>query len=254
MTSLEVEHLCVYYETTPALWDISFSVPKGKIVGIIGPNGAGKSTLLKALMGMQSPSSGSIEYQGLSISAALGNIAYVPQRSSIDWDFPISVLDVVLMGRYRKFGLFKRPKGADKEAALRALEAVDMLPYATRQINRLSGGQQQRIFIARALIQDASLYLMDEPFAGVDMATEQALFQIFRQLQIKGKTLFIIHHDLNTTQEYFDWVLMLNTCLIAAGPVNEVFTVDNVMRTYGKNPVLLEEASKLSSFQGSGRV
>ncbi len=249
MPALKVDQLFVHYNKIPALWDISFSVPKGSLTAVVGPNGAGKSTLLKSLIGMHTPSCGHIEYLGRPLSQALGDIAYVPQRSSVDWNFPISVLDLVLMGRYRKFGLWKRPKSADKQAALRALEAVDMLPFASRQISELSGGQQQRIFIARALVQDALVYLMDEPFAGVDMATEQALVRIFHTLQSKGKTLFIVHHDLNTVQSYFDWIVLINTCLIAAGPIQETFSMENVMKTYGKSPVLLEEASKLSPRQ-----
>ncbi len=249
---LRVEQLTVNYDKTPVLWDISFAVPSGKLVGIIGPNGAGKSTLLKVLVGMIKPLSGSVEFFGQPFRKALHRISYVPQRTSVDWDFPITVLDVVLMGRYGRLGLWKWPKAADRDAAARALEKVGMLGFAHRQISQLSGGQQQRVFIARALLQEAEVYLMDEPFAGIDMATEKAIMALLNEMKTQEKTVFVVHHDLNTVDRYFDWVILLNTCLIAAGPVSEVFKMENILRAYGRSTTLLDEAAKLSQSKSSG--
>ena len=249
---LKIEQLTVNYDKTPVLWDVNLTIPQGKLVGIIGPNGAGKSTLLKSMIGMIRPLSGKVEFFGQPLKKVRHRVAYVPQRNSVDWDFPITALDVVLMGRYRRFNLFKRPKIADREAAKKALEAVGMLAFADRQIGQLSGGQQQRLFIARALVQDADIYLMDEPFAGVDTATEKAIIVLLEQLKCQGKTLCIVHHDLNTVDRYFDWVVLLNTCLVATGPVSEVFHAEAIERTYGKRSVLLGEAAKLSKHKTSG--
>ena len=250
--AIKVEQLSVNYDKTPVLWDVHFEIPEGKLVGIVGPNGAGKSTLLKALLEMTRPLSGHIEFFGVPYKKARHRIAYVPQRSSVDWDFPITAFEVVLMGRYGKLGLFKWPKVADKEAARHALDLVGMLPFADRQISQLSGGQQQRLFIARALLQDADLYLMDEPFAGVDMATEKAIISLMDNLKVQGKTLLVVHHDLTTVDTYFDWVIMLNTCLIASGPVSDVFHSENILRTYGRTSGLLDEAAKLVQNKTSG--
>lgn len=250
--AIRIEHLSVNYDKTPVLWDIHCCIPEGKLVGIIGPNGAGKSTLLKALLGMAQPLSGRMEFFGHPFKKMRQRIAYVPQRSSVDWDFPITAFEVVLMGRYGKLGFFKRPKFADKEAVLRTLEMVGMLAFKDRQISQLSGGQQQRLFIARALLQDADLYLMDEPFAGVDMATEKAIIALLDKLKVQGKTLLVVHHDLSTVDNYFDWVIMLNTCLIASGPVEEVFNSETVMRTYGRTTSLLDEAAKLTQNKTKG--
>jgi manganese/zinc/iron transport system ATP- binding protein len=250
--ALKIEQLSVNYDKTPVLWDIYCEVPEGKLVGIIGPNGAGKSTLLKTLLGMTKPLSGRIEFFGKSYKQARHRVAYVPQRTSVDWDFPITAFEVVLMGRYGKLGLLKWPKSADKEAARHALDMVGMLNFADRQISQLSGGQQQRLFIARALLQDADLYLMDEPFAGVDMATEKAIIALMDKLKVQGKTLLVVHHDLSTVDSYFDWVIMLNTCLIASGPVAEVFNTESIMRTYGRSSALLDEAAKLTQNKTSG--
>lgn len=250
--ALKIEQLTVNYDKTPVLWDIHCEIPEGKLVGIIGPNGAGKSTLLKTLLGMACPLSGKIEFFGQPYKKVREKIAYVPQRSSVDWDFPITAFEVVLMGRYGKLGFFKWPKVADREAALHALEMVGMLPFSDRQISQLSGGQQQRLFIARALLQDADLYLMDEPFAGVDMATEKAIIALMDKLKVQGKTLLVVHHDLSTVDAYFDWVIMLNTCLIASGPVEEIFNSDTIMRTYGRSSALLDEATKMTQNKKSG--
>ncbi len=250
--ALSVDQLTVNYDKTPVLWNLNFEIPRGKLVGVIGPNGAGKSTLLKSLMGMTQPLSGTIEFFGQPFKKFREKVAYVPQRSSVDWDFPITAFDVVLMGRYGKLGYFKWPKAADRAAAKQALEVVGMLPFADRQISQLSAGQQQRLFIARALLQEAEVYLMDEPFAGVDMATEKVLIALMDKLKVEGKTLFVVHHDLSTIDAYFDWVIMLNTCLIASGPVSEVFNADSVMRTYGRGANLLGAAVKLTQNKTSG--
>ncbi len=250
--ALHVENLTVNYDKQAVLWDLNFSVPAGKLVGILGPNGAGKSTFLKACLGIVTPITGKITFFGKSYKTTKQKIAYVPQRSSVDWDFPITVFDVVLMGRYNKLGFWKRPRLSDREAALEALEMVGMSSFADRQISQLSGGQQQRVFIARALLQDAEIYLMDEPFAGVDVKTEKELIVLFQGLQKKGKTLFIVHHNLASVDNYFDWIILLNTCLVATGSVKETFNEQNVMRGYGKSPVLLDEAAKITqnTFQG----
>ncbi len=250
--ALKVEGLSVNFDTTSVLWDIHFEIPQGKLVGIIGPNGAGKSTLLKTFLGMAIPISGKLECFGKPLKKMKKKVAYVPQRSSVDWEFPITAFEVVLMGRYGKLGYFTWPKKADREAAWQALEMVGMTAFADRQINQLSGGQQQRLFLARALLQDADLYLMDEPFAGVDMATEKTIIALMDKLKVQGKTLLVVHHDLTTVDAYFDWVLMLNTCLIACGPVADVFHADSIMRTYGRSNALLEEVVKLTKNKTSG--
>lgn len=249
---LEVEQLTVNYEKTSVLWDINFAIPEKKIVGILGPNGAGKSTLLKTLLGLLKPLSGLISFFGKPLSQVRKKVGYVPQRSSVDWDFPITAFDLVMMGRYGKMGLLKWASKEDKEATRLALEQVEMLPFANRQIGELSGGQQQRLFIARALVQDADIYLLDEPFAGIDMATEKTLVHLFQALREKGKTLLIVHHNLASTEQYFDWLILLNTCLIASGPVEEVFNQQNIWRTYGRSSILLDEAAIKAKNKTSG--
>lgn len=252
MNILEVEQLTVNYEKTSVLWDINFSIPEKTIVGILGPNGAGKSTLLKALLGLLKPLNGHITFFGKPLAKVRQRVGYVPQRSSVDWDFPITAFDLVMMGRYGKMGLLKWASKEDREATRMALEQVEMLDFADRQIGQLSGGQQQRLFIARALVQDADIYLLDEPYAGIDMATEKTLHALFENLRQKGKTLLIVHHNLNATESYFDWLVLLNTCLIASGPVNEVFTQQNISRTYGRSSLLLDEAAIKAKNKTSG--
>lgn len=249
---LKVEQLTANYDKTPVLWDINFNIMPGALVGVIGPNGAGKSTLLKTLLGMIEPLSGSVEFFGQPLSKVRKRVAYVPQRNSVDWDFPLTAGEVVLMGRYGHLSWLKWPRAHDRKMAQAALEKVGMLPFADRQIGQLSGGQQQRVFIARALAQDADIYLMDEPFAGVDNATEKELIALFEELAKQGKTLLIVHHDLSTVDRYFSWLLMLNTCLVASGPVDEVFHRDHLLRTYGKGSLLLDEAAKISQSKTSG--
>ena len=241
---IEVHDLTVAYRKKPVLWDIDFSLPEGQLIGMVGPNGAGKSTLIKAIMGLLPLSSGFVKIYGKPLETQRELIGYVPQRESVDWDFPTDALDVVTMGRYGKLSLFGRPSKEDKEIAMDALEKVGLADFARRQISQLSGGQQQRVFLARALAQDAVIYLMDEPFAGVDAATEKAIIELLGELKDKGKTLLVVHHDLNTVAEYFDWVMLLNLRLIKLGPVKEIFNNENLRTTYGGKLNLLSEMAE----------
>ncbi len=250
--ALVVDQLTVNYDKTPVLWDISLAVPCGKIIGIIGPNGAGKSTFIKAVLGLVDSMSGKVEFFGQPLKEVRRRVAYVPQRESVDWDFPINVGDLVLMGRYGSLGLFRNPRKADITAVDHYLELVGMTAYKDRQISQLSGGQQQRAFIARALVQDADIYFMDEPFSGVDMATESTIMQILQELKHKGKTIFVVHHDLNTVENYFDWLIMLNMRLVAFGCVTKVYNADTLNMTYGKSHALFSEAIKLSQAKTLG--
>ena len=253
MTSaFEIEQLTVNYDKTPVLWDISLAVPSGKVVGIIGPNGAGKSTLIKAAMGLVKPLSGRIEFFGNSLKKERRRIAYVPQRESVDWDFPITVRDLVLMGRYGRLGLLQWPRKADIAAAEHYLRLVDLMGFADRQISQLSGGQQQRAFLARALLQEANLYLMDEPFAGIDLASETVIINLLKGLRDQGKTILLVHHDLNSVEKYFDWLIMLNMRLIACGETKEVFTPAHLNQAYGKSYGILDQAMRLSQTKRSG--
>lgn len=253
-SALSVDQLTVNYDKTPVLFDISMEIPKGVLVGIIGPNGAGKSTFIKTAMDLVKPLSGKVNFFGKPLKSVRQQVAYVPQRESVDWDFPITVKDLVLMGRYGKLGLFKRPRSADVEAALHYLERVGMSAFVNRQISQLSGGQQQRVFIARALMQEADLYFMDEPFAGIDMATEGVIIELLKQLKDKGKTVFVVHHDLSSIGRYFDWVIMLNVRLVAYGEVSKVYNVEHLTQTYGRNYSLFDEALKLSQQKNTGMV
>jgi manganese/zinc/iron transport system ATP- binding protein len=246
---IEVHDLTVSYSRRPVLWDIDFEAPEGKLIGIVGPNGAGKSTLIKAIMGLVPLSSGYVRIFGEELGAVRKRVGYVPQRSSVDWDFPTSALDVVLMGRYGRLGLLRRPRQADYDAAHEALRKVGMHEYAGRQISQLSGGQQQRVFLARALAQDADLYLMDEPFVGVDAATEGAIVELLRDMRRQGKTVLVVHHDLQTVPEYFDWVLLLNLRLVAFGPIDQVFTDTLLQKAYGGRLNLLAEVTELMKQQ-----
>lgn len=241
MEPVKIENLTVAYHRKPVLKEISFTVPEGKLIGIIGPNGAGKSTLIKAALELIPKASGSISIYGKSYRSQRKLIGYVPQRGSVDWDFPTNALDVVLMGRYGHIGWIKRPSKKDIEFAYECLDKVGMRDYATRQISQLSGGQQQRVFLARALAQDASIYFMDEPFVGVDAATEKAIITILNELKSQGKTVLVVHHDLQTVKEYFDWVLLINLRKIAIGPTEEVFTMENLQRTYGGRLAFLDQ-------------
>lgn len=242
--ALEVHDLTVAYHKKPVLWGVDFEIPAGNLVGIVGPNGAGKSTLIKAAMGLLPLSSGWVEMFGEPLEENRHRVGYVPQREDIDWDFPVSVMDVVLMGRYGKLGLFKWPKKEDRRVAEESLAKVKMLPFANRQISNLSGGQQQRVFLARALAQESDMYFMDEPFAGVDAATESAIIDLLRDLKSKGKTVFVVHHDLSTVKEYFDWLILLNTRLVAHGPTDEVFTPEMLGKTYGGQLTVMTEVAE----------
>jgi manganese/zinc/iron transport system ATP- binding protein len=252
--AVEVHDLTVAYDRRPVLWDIDLTIPAGRLVAIVGPNGAGKSTLIKAILGLMKPASGSVKIFDQPLKASQLRVGYVPQRETVDWDFPVSALDVVLMGRYGKLGYIKRPTSVDRAKALEALEKVGLSALAMRQISQLSGGQQQRVFLARALAQEADLYFMDEPFAGVDVATEKAIVELLREIRASGRTVVAVHHDLQTVREYFDSVVLLNMRLVACGDVESTFTQENLQRTYGGRLTLLDEAAeamRVSALGGS---
>lgn len=230
--ALEVNDLTVAYHQQPALWDVDLRVPSGALMAIVGPNGAGKSTLIKAALGLVPRAAGEVRFFGMPLQRVRSRIGYVPQRNSVDWDFPTTALNVVMMGVYGKLGWLRRPDRAARQAALEALEQVGMATFAERQISQLSGGQQQRVFIARALAQNADLYFMDEPFAAVDAVTERAIVGLLHKLRDQGKTVIVVHHDLQTVAEYFDWVTLLNVEVIASGTVQSAFTEENIRRTY----------------------
>jgi manganese/zinc/iron transport system ATP- binding protein len=232
-SALSVRGLTVSYGESPAVFSVDATVPAGSMTAIVGPNGAGKSTFLKAVLGIVTPLSGTVTVFGRPMSEAREKIAYVPQRASVDWDFPVRVIDVVLMGLYRELGLLGRMRKSDRARAIDCLARVGMDGFAERQIGQLSGGQQQRVFLARALAQDAELYVLDEPFAGVDAATERAIISVLKDLRAEGKTVVAVHHDLSTVAEYFDRVMMINVRKIAEGPVAEAFTPETLQATYG---------------------
>jgi len=234
-----VQDLTVAYKEKPVLWDIDLKIPKGVLLAIVGPNGAGKTTLLRSIMGLLKPAAGSVHIFGQSIKQQKHNIGYMPQRGNVDWDFPTNALDVVMMGRYGRLGWFKRPGKHEKKLALEALDRVGMANFADRQLNQLSGGQQQRVFLARALIQDAEIYFMDEPFVGVDAVTEKTIIQLLKELRNQSKTVVVVHHDLQTLTDYFDWVALLNVRQIASGPISDVLTDENLKLTYGGRSAFL---------------
>lgn len=239
-TPLAVRDLTVAYHKRPVLQNINLTLPEGQLIGILGPNGAGKSTLLKAALGLVPAAAGEVSIFGRPYKESRHWVGYVPQRGSVDWDFPTDALDVVLMGTYGRLGWLRRPGARERETAMRCLEQVGMADFARRQISQLSGGQQQRVFLARALAQDARLYFMDEPFAGVDAATEKAIISLLTALKSQGKTVVVVHHDLQTVREYFDWLVLLNLRLIEAGPTNRVFTTANLQKAYGGRLTMLE--------------
>lgn len=244
-TAIETHNLTVAYNRRPVLWDIDFQIPEGQLIGVLGPNGSGKTTLLKSIMGLVQPSSGYVRLFGQSLDEVRSRISYVPQRESVDWNFPISVREVALMGRYRKDKLLGRLSREDHRLADEALEKVGMLPFADRQIAQLSGGQQQRVFVARALAQQADLYLMDEPFAGVDAASEEAILTLLQDMKQAGKTVLIVHHDLHTAHQFFDWMVLLNTRLIKCGPTPAVFTTEYLRQAYGGQLTILSQVADL---------
>ncbi len=241
---LSIHDMTVAYHRKPVLWDVDYDAPEGKLIGIVGPNGAGKSTLIKAALDLVPAASGRVLIYGKPYKKQRHLVGYVPQRESVDWDFPVSALDVVTMGRYGKIGWCLPVTRKHRHAALEAMERVGMADYAKRQISQLSGGQQQRVFLARALVQDAQLYFMDEPFAGVDAATEKAIVQILHELRSRGKTALVVHHDLQTVPEYFDHVILLNMRIVASGATEDVFTKENLHKTYGGRLTLLDEAAE----------
>ncbi|WP_077298374.1 metal ABC transporter ATP-binding protein [Virgibacillus pantothenticus] len=241
MYALTVKDISVTYDKQLALENVSFAVPEGSITGIIGPNGAGKSTLIKSILQLLPTLSGKVEVFNKPIRVQKKIIGYVPQRSEVDWDFPTNALDVVLMGRYNHIGLFKRANKKEIVWAKHCLERVGMQAYASRQISQLSGGQQQRVFLARAMAQDAKIYFMDEPFAGVDASTEKAIIQLMKEWKEEGKTVLVVHHDLQTVNDYFDHVLLLNKTPIAYGETNRVFTLDNLEEAYGGKIAFLQK-------------
>jgi len=243
-TAFEIHDMTVAYHRRPVLWDIDLTLPEGKLVGIVGPNGAGKTTLIKATLGLVPLASGKVEIYSKSYREQRHLVGYVPQRESVDWDFPVTVRDVVLMGTYGKLGWFRRPGRAEREVADRCLEQVGMTALANRQIRQLSGGQQQRVFLARALAQDAQIYFLDEPFSGVDAATEAAIVELLQTLRASGKTVLLVHHDIQTVRDYFDYVILLNMRLIACGPVDTTFTNENLHKTYGGRLTILDEAAE----------
>jgi manganese/zinc/iron transport system ATP- binding protein len=236
-----------------ALWDVSFQIPTGLLVSVMGPNGAGKSTLLKAALGLIRPLSGRIAVLGGAIDQCRSKVAYVPQRESVDWDFPITVEEVVWMGRYGQMGLFQRLTKADREAAAIALEEVGLASLSKRQIGELSGGQKQRLFLARALVQRAELFVLDEPFAGVDVASEAQIMEILVRLKRQGKTILVVNHDLSRVSKSFDWCLLLNTRLISCGPVAESFTEPHLTAAFGKCPSIFFEAATTFATTQSGQ-
>ncbi len=244
VTAIEVHDLTVAYRTQPVLWDVDFALPEGKLIAVVGPNGAGKSTLLKAILGLVKPITGWVQIFDAPYRQRRSWVAYVPQRESVDWDFPTSALDVVTMGLYGTLGWFRRPGRKERDKALQCLEQVGIPELASRQISQLSGGQQQRVFLARALAQDARLYLMDEPFAGVDATTERAILSLLQELRASGRTVVAVHHDLQTVAEYFDHVVLLNMRLVAEGPVETTFTSENLQRTYGGRLTVLTQAAE----------
>lgn len=242
---LDVRDLTVAYRDTPVLWNVNLTFPAGQLCAIVGPNGAGKSTLIKAALGLVPLAAGRASFFGQDLRAARKRVGYVPQRGSVDWDFPTSALDVVTMGLYGRLGWMRRPGRNERDVARSCLERVGLADFAERQISQLSGGQQQRVFLARALAQDADLYFMDEPFAGVDEPTEKAIFEVLRDLRAAGKTVIVVHHDLETVRDYFDWVALLNVSVIASGSLPTVFTPENLHATYGERARLsfLREAA-----------
>jgi manganese/zinc/iron transport system ATP- binding protein len=241
---LDIHDVTVAYHRRPVLWDIDLALEGPKLIGIIGPNGAGKSTLLKAILGLVPLASGDVRLLGEPVERMRRLIGYVPQRESVDWDFPVTVLDVVLMGTYGQLGWFRRPGRSEKDWARECLARVGMSELANQQIGQLSGGQQQRTFLARALAQRADVYFMDEPMAGVDAATERVIFALLHELRDQGKTVVAVHHDLRTVPQYFDHVVLLNMRLVASGPTADTFTPENLRKTYGGRLSILEAAGE----------
>ena len=248
--AIEVADLTVAYRDQPVLWDVDLNVPSGVLMAIVGPNGAGKTTLIKAILGLVAPAAGRVLIYGQPYTDQRRLVGYVPQRGSVDWDFPTSVLDVVMMGCYGTLGWGRRPGRRERTRGMEALENVGMLDFVDRQISQLSGGQQQRVFLARALVQDAQVYLMDEPFQGVDATTERAIVALLQDLRAAGKTVVAVHHDLQTVADYFDSVTLLNVRRIASGLVAEVFTEQNLRLAYGGRVAFLSRDDQTDGSTG----
>jgi len=230
---LSVTNLTVCYDRKPALWEVNVDIPPQSLTGIVGPNGAGKSTFLKSILGLIPKTSGAVKFFGNPYKEVKNRIAYVPQRGSVDWDYPINARDVVIMGLYKSVGLFRWIGKRERVLAEEALDRVGMLPYAERQIGELSGGQQQRVFLARALVQNADLYLMDEPFVGIDATTEKVILGLMQELKEAGTSVVCVHHDLATVAEYFDHLVMMNVQMVASGSMIETFTEESLRKCYG---------------------
>jgi len=250
--ALEVHNLTVHYENVPVLWDINLSVPRGSWVGILGPNGAGKSTFVQAILGLLPVVSGQVYFFQKKKEECRGKIAYMPQRASIDWNFPITAKELVLMGLYPKMGMFRRVKKEEIEKVERALEEVGMFEYRDRQIGKLSGGQQQRLFLARALIQDAEAYFLDEPLAGIDHSSEEIIMRILHEMKEKKKSIFMVHHDLNSAATFFDWAILLNLRLVKAGSMEVVFQPKYLQEAYGRSLLLYDEVSRMAKEKALG--
>lgn len=241
MEALSVQQLQVAYDKKTVLKNVYVNVPAGHLTAIIGPNGAGKSTFLKAILNQLPNKQGKVQILGKPYNPKEGIVGYVPQRNAVDWDFPTTAMDVVLMGRYGHHGLFKWMTKTDRQKAIDALTSVNMQEFADRSIGQLSGGQQQRVFLARALAQEAQVYFLDEPFAGVDVATEKMIIDILKRLRDEGKSIFVVHHDLQTVEDYFDYTVLLNETILAAGPIKTTFTAENLQKTYGGRLVLFSK-------------
>ena len=241
---IDVHDMTVAYDRRPVLWNVDLTLDKPSLVAVVGPNGAGKSTMIRAIMGLVPMASGRVTAWGRPVDEQLRRIGYVPQRESVDWDFPISVLETVVMGTFGELGWFRRPGAAQNKRAMDCLERVGMQDFSRRQIGRLSGGQQQRVFLARALAQNAELYFMDEPMAGVDAATERIIFDLLRELRDEGRTIVVVHHDLRTVAEYFDDVVLLNVRVVASGPVKTTFTAAQLQATYGGRLSILDKMAE----------
>jgi len=245
MNVIKVKNLTIAYKKRPAIKGINLNIEEGNIIGIIGPNGAGKSTLLKGILGLLPIETGEVKIFDKPVKESLQRLAYIPQKEQFDWDFPINVSEVVMMGRYPHLSLFGKPKKEDHEIVKEVLKKVEMTEHGNTQIRNLSGGQQQRIFIARALAQESDVYFLDEPFVGVDAKTEKAIFELIRELKEKNKTILIVHHDLSKVSEYFDKVIMINQTLIAFGDTEKVFTAEIINKTYGGRLTILQKAEQL---------
>ncbi|MCJ7839938.1 metal ABC transporter ATP-binding protein [Lederbergia sp. NSJ-179] len=239
--AVEVKNLHVSYYGKEVIRDISFSFSTGKLIGIIGPNGAGKSTLMKAILGLIPKDNGEVTILGKPVNKERKNIAYVPQRSHLDWDFPINVRDTVLLGTYPRLGVIQRPGKKEKLWAKQCLERVGMADFEKQQIGQLSGGQQQRVFLARALAQQAEIFFLDEPFVGIDVASERTIVQILKKLRDEGKTVLVVHHDLSKVEEYFDDLILMNKELIQSGPVQKVFSPELMTKAYQANFPILDK-------------